>query len=216
MPSSPRFIQSWQWECWQSTNFQLTLESNQTYTPSLADVEAEYTVYTYVRGTDGDHNEPYLRSFSFPVFCRLVAGTFVIPNALPDLDELIATYPDILYVPFNDETAPAGIMASVSLDISLNHSETVGFTSARLYDPNLTNTVMSYGNFQEYEAKYMEHFAEVNQVVLTDVDPLASMWNVVDGFFSAEIFAGFKIGDLLAIAVGSLLLGLFLKIFLGG
>lgn len=63
-----------------------------------------------------------------------------------------------------------------------------------------------------------------NTVVLsTEKAPFAINWNgeiglfgFIDEFFNTELFPGFSFGTLLFIAVGGLLVGMLLKIFLGG
>lgn len=212
IPSSPRFLHFWQWDCWRSFAPRVdTWVDDVDYLPTVEEVSGEFVIYAYVRGDNTASNIPYLRSFVFPCTVRILAGRAVFGNPLPALADFVTTYPDVLAVSHEDG-GTAGIMASIAF--KFDHSID-GVNHIAISD-TLNNTIMSYNNYQEYEVEYMEHFAEVNNVTRYDIDPLSSMWNVVDGFFSTELFDGFKIGDLLAIAVGSLLLGLFLKIFLGG
>lgn len=213
MPSSPRFLHSWQWDCWRSIQPRITvLVGDDTYFPSLDEVSGEFVVYTYARGENSDSNTPYLRSYTYPCTGRILAGKAIFINPLPTLTEFVTLHTEVLTVPHEDG-GTAGIMASIAFHF--NH-DIEGVNRVLINDTAFNNAIMAYNNYQEYEVAYMERFAEVNNVTLYDIDPLSSMWNVVDGFFNTELFDGFKFGDLLAIAVGSLLLGLFLKIFLGG
>ena len=213
MPSSPRFLHSWQWDCWRSINPRIdVLVEDNTYVPSFDEVNCSFVVYAYVRAENTETSTPYLRSYTYPCTGRILGGKVVLTNPLPTLAEFVSLHTEVLAVPHEDG-GTAGIMASIAFHFD---HDIEGVNLVHINDNSLNNTIMSYNNYHEYEVEYMERFAEVNNVTLYDIDPLSSMWNVVDGFFSTELFDGFKIGDLLAIAVGSLLLGLFLKIFLGG
>ena len=213
MPSSPRFLHFWQWDCWRSFQPRVDLwVDDEVYLPTVNEVEGEFTLYAYVRGDNTESNTPYLQSYSYPCTVKILGGKAAFTNPLPSLADLVTTHPEVLYVPHEDGGI-AGIMASIAFNFGTNLD---GVNHIAVSDTALNNVYMSYGSYQEYEVAYMERFAVLNNVTRYDIDPLSSMWNVVDGFFSTELFDGFKIGDLLAIAVGSLLLGLFLKIFLGG
>lgn len=213
MPSSPRFLHSSQWLCWQSLGLRVNLVvEDVAYVPSFEEVNAEFRIYAYARGENADSNTPYLRSYVYPCTGRVLAGRVMLVNPLPDLATFLADNPEVLYVS-HDDGGPAGFMGSITFSLT---TDLDGLNEIHINDTGMNNAIMAYNNYQSAEVDYMEQFAVVNNVTRYDIDPLSSVWNVVDGFFSSELFPGFKIGDLLAIAIGSLLLGLFLKIFLGG
>lgn len=75
------------------------------------------------------------------------------------------------------------------------------------FDTNLTYDVLSL-SFESF-SKYLQ--GQFNPLAPTDV-----LFSPLTAFFETELFDGFTMGTLLIIALGCLLFGLFLKIFVGG
>lgn len=81
------------------------------------------------------------------------------------------------------------------------------FALACTFDINVTYDALSL-SFETF-AEYLR--GQFNPVAPTDV-----LFSPLTAFFETELFDGFTMGTLLIIALGCLLFGLFLKIFVGG
>lgn len=84
--------------------------------------------------------------------------------------------------------------------------------SCGMFVPSTEYTWLDYLDYQDMYERYT-----IDQYTGDIIPPPADiLFSPVEAFFATELFEGFTLGNLLAIALGCLLFGLFLKIFAGG